>query len=347
VAPVSQWAPVRALALTPVPQRASASVLVLLRALVLCAAVLVCLLLSSCSMIGGGGSNLSSEVPADSTERANPGNPRDNTPQVRIAEQPGAAVNATDKAALDFSNAESGYVSAQSYLGETKVKVLVERPGSDRYQYTITWSGSYLTIPLTLGDGTYTIGIYENLYDDQYAAILSQEISVEIADEFGPFLYPNQIVDFSTDDATVQLSQQVTENATSEVEAVNQVYMHVVQNFSYDYDKASSVAPGYIPNNDDMLASQMGICYDFASLTASMLRAQRLPTKVDVGYCGQAYHAWIEVYTAETGWVRQKIEFSGNTWVRMDPTFDSANDGEGDISQIIGDGKNYQPIFYY
>jgi transglutaminase-like putative cysteine protease len=310
------------------------------------AVVLVCAFLSSCSLIDGG-ATLSSEVPVDSEERANPGNPRDNTPQVLVAEQPGAAVVATDRAILDYSNAAGGYVSVMSYLGNTKVKVLVERPGFDRYQYTIESGGFYATIPLTTGSGTYTVGVYENLYDDQYAAILSQDVSVETVDEFAPFLYPNQIVKFSDGDATVQLSQQVTENATSEVEAVDQIYMYVVQNFSYDYEKLANVAPGYTPNNDDMLATQMGICYDFASLTATMLRAQRLPTKLDVGYCGQAYHAWIEVYTADTGWIRRKIEFSGSSWVRMDPTFDSAGSGTGDISQIIGDGKNYQPIFYY
>jgi hypothetical protein len=328
-------------------------------------AILVGALLSSCSILdggplikdgsltlfdgggGGGGSDMSSEIPVDSEERANPGNPRDNTPQVLVSEQPGAAVNATDKAILDFSNAAAGYVSVMSYLGDTKVKVLVESAGSDRYQYVINSGNYYATIPLTTGNGTYTVSVHENLYDDQYAGILSQDVSVEGIDEFAPFLYPNQIVEFSAGDATVQLSQQVTENATSDVEAVDQIYMYVVQNFSYDYDKAASVAPGYEPNNDDMLASRMGICYDFASLAATMMRAQRLPTKLDVGYCGQAYHAWIEVYTTDQGWVRKKIEFAGNNWVRMDPTFDSSSKGTGDISKIIGDGKNYQPIFYY
>jgi hypothetical protein len=320
-----------------------------LRVITVTLALLCCVFLSSCSVVGSivGGEDLSSEIPADSSDRANPGVPRDNTPQVLVSEQPGAAVAATDKAALDFSNAASGYICAISYLGDTKVKVMIESPDSNQYQYTITSGGSYITIPLSNGSGTYSVGIYENLYEDQYVAVLSQDVSVELADEFNAFLYPNQVVKFVADDATVQLSQQVTENATSDVEAVDQIYMYVVQNFTYDYDKAANVAPGYVPNNDDMLSTQMGICYDFASLTASMMRAQRLPTKLDVGFCGQAYHAWIEVYTADTGWVRKKIEFSGDSWVRMDPTFDSSNKGAGDISKIIGDGTNYQPIFYY
>jgi hypothetical protein len=296
---------------------------------------------------GGGGTDMSSEIPVDSEERANPGNPRDNTPQVLVAEQPGTAAYADDRAVLDYSNAASGYICAMSYLGDTKVKVLVDAPDGNRYQYTIMSSNSYITIPLSKGNGTYSVGVYENLYDDTYAAIFAQDVGVELSDEFGAFLYPNPFVEFTSGDAAVQLSQEVTTNATSDVEAVDQIYMYMVQNFTYDYDKASSVAPGYMPNNDDMLASGEGICFDFASLTASMLRAQRLPTKLDVGYCGQAYHAWIEVYTADSGWIRKKIKFSGDSWVRMDPTFDSANQGQGDIDKVIGDGKNYQPILYY
>ncbi|MDR2587106.1 MAG: transglutaminase-like domain-containing protein [Coriobacteriales bacterium] len=313
------------------------------------AVFLCCTFLVSCALVDDvmGGSELSSAVPVDSEERANPGVPRDNTPQVLVAEQPGSAVLSSNAAVLDYSNAASGYICAASYLGETKVKVIIDSPSGERYQYTVFSADGYITIPLSDGSGVYSVTVYENLYDDQYSPLFSGDVAAELSDELSPFLYPNEVVDFTDGDQAVQLSQQLTENATSDVEAVDQIYMYVVQNISYDYDKAASVAPGYLPNNDDTLATQTGICYDFAMLTASMLRAQRLPTKLDVGYCGQAYHAWIEVYTTDQGWVRKKIEFPGSAWVRMDPTFDSAGKGTGDISQIIGDGQNYQPILYY
>jgi hypothetical protein len=295
-----------------------------------------------------GNTELTAEVPVDSEDRANPGEPRDNTPVVLVPEQPGWAVAGDGNATLDYSNATYGYICLESYLGDTKVKALVNAPDGSQYQYTVTSGDGVVTMPLSRGNGTYQVGVYQNMYDDQYAAMFAQDISVELSSEYDSFLYPNQFVEFTTDDATVQLSQQVTENATSDLEAVEQIYMYVVQNISYDTDKAASVAPGYLPNNDDTIATQTGICFDFASLTASMMRAQRLPCKLDIGYCGQAYHAWIEVYTTDKGWVRRKIEFRGDgSWTLMDPTFDSSNKGKGDISKIIGDGKNYDPLFYY
>ncbi|MDR3037406.1 MAG: transglutaminase-like domain-containing protein [Coriobacteriales bacterium] len=322
-----------------------------LRLLASVLALFVLIFLFACkgggNLFGGGGQEFDSTVPVDSELRANPGEPRDNTPQVLEPEQPGAQVRSSDKAVLDYSNASQGYICALSYLDGIKVKVLVDAPDGNQYQYTILYAGEFITIPLSRGNGTYTVGIHENVYDNRYAPIFSQDVTVELNDEFGPFLYSNPYVNFTGADEAVALSQEVTVNATSEVEAVDQIYMYVVQNYSYDYDKAANVAPGYLPDNDDTIATKTGICFDFASLTAAMMRAQRLPTKLDIGYCGQAYHAWIEVYTKEKGWVRKKIEFRGEAWTRMDPTFDSAGRGTGDISKVIGDGTNYQPLFFY
>ena len=53
-----------------------------------------------------------------------------------------------------------------------------------------------------------------------------------------------------------------------------------------------------------------GICFDYASLAASMLRSQGIPTKIIFGYVApdNLYHAWNMFYTEEKGWT--KVEFS-------------------------------------
>jgi len=307
------------------------------------------LFLYSCQVgdLFGGGGGLSSSVPVDDPKRANPGQPRDNTPYVMATEQPGTLVAGNrNTAILDYSNASDGYISAQSFL-TAKTVALVDAPDGARYQFTIASNGSYTTIPLTVGNGTYHVGVYENLSGNEYVGLFSVSVRVELEDELAPFLYSNPYVNFADGDDAVRLSESVAENSTSDVETVEQIYLFIVQTISYDYDKAATVAPGYLPNNSNTLRTKDGICFDFASLAAAMLRAQRLPTKLDIGYCGDAYHAWIEVYTKEQGWIRKKIEFPGEAFVRMDPTFDSASKGKGDISKIIGDGKNYRPMFYY
>ena len=54
---------------------------------------------------------------------------------------------------------------------------------------------------------------------------------------------------------------------------------------------------GYIPNPDSTLEEGAGICYDFAALTASMLRSANIHAKLVKGYSTYTpvYHAWNEV----------------------------------------------------
>ena len=63
-----------------------------------------------------------------------------------------------------------------------------------------------------------------------------------------------------------------------------------------------------------------------------MLRSQNIPCKLVVGYAGTEYHAWISVWSPETGWIDGAIFFNGTNWQRMDPTF--AAGGYKDFDKI-------------
>jgi transglutaminase-like putative cysteine protease len=296
-------------------------------------------LLTACSSLQdviGGGDGGGSHVE---------GPPRDTTPVVLEATQPGAAIVSDDKATLDFSNAAEGYICAKNNLGDAKIKVLVD-VAEARYQYTIEPGTPFVTIPLSQGNGSYVVGVWEHVIDNEYSAIFSQTIDVVLSDALRPFLYPSQFVSFSAGDEATALSQQLAEGSVTDVDALNGIYNWVCKNVVYDTQKATTVASGYLPNNSNTINSKQGICFDYAVLTASMLRAQRVPCKLVVGYAGQAYHAWINVYSIETGKVLS-YTFNGNEWVEMDPTFDAAAGGSLDLSAVIGNGTNYQPMFYY
>jgi len=66
-----------------------------------------------------------------------------------------------------------------------------------------------------------------------------------------------------------------------------------------------------------------------------------------VGYAGGAYHAWISVWSEETGWIDGAIYFDGSTWQRMDPTFASSGKQSAAIMAYIGDGSNYSAKYFY
>ena len=98
---------------------------------------------------------------------------------------------------------------------------------------------------------------------------------------------------------------------------------------------------------DETLSTGKGICFDYSSLMAAMLRSQHVPTKLVVGYAKQAYHAWINVWSDEEGWITKEIHFDGNEWKLMDPTFASTGGQTDSVMQYIGNGKNYRPKYQY
>ena len=128
---------------------------------------------------------------------------------------------------------------------------------------------------------------------------------------------------------------------------MEKIYDYVVNTLTYDAKKAASVQSGYLPVLDDVLAAKTGICFDYASLMVGMLRSQGVPCKLVVGYAGTAYHAWINVWTEETGWIDGVIFFNGSEWQRMDPTFASSGKGSEAIMKYIGDGSHYTTKYLY
>ena len=139
---------------------------------------------------------------------------------------------------------------------------------------------------------------------------------------------------------------ELSANALDELDAVGRIYSFIAENIKYDYDKANSVKSGYAPNVDDTLTQKKGICFDYAALMATMLRTQGIPTRLEVGYAGTAYHAWISTHISEIGWVNGIIQFDGQNWTLMDPTMAAAK-GEKNVVDYIGDGSNYQTKYIY
>ena len=208
-------------------------------------------------------------------------------------------------------------------------------------------SGKYETFPLAEGDGTYKIQVFENVSGSMYSTAMNKQISVKITDQNSPFLYPNQFCNFTAESEALKTSDTLVNGITDPVKKVEAVYKYAVDNITYDYDKARTVKSGYLPNIDNTLKEKKGICFDYASLMAAMLRAQDVPTKLVIGYTGNVYHAWISVYTKQQGWIDNVIYFDGSTWKFMDPTFAASGKGDPSITEYINTPTNYQAKFSY
>lgn len=296
--------------------------------LLLCA----CLLLCSCGNTTDTESSSDPQTSATAADNSSPAatsGSRDNTPVVLTGSADGTVTYGNDSVTIDASHTENGYLMV-SYSGSNP-KVKLQITGSDEITYTYNLHDGYETFPLTSGNGSYTVGVFENMEGTSYSTLFTQTLDVTIQDEFGPYLYANQYVNFTAQSKTVAKAVELSSSANDDLEVIENVYNYIITNFTYDYDKAASVQGGYLPDVDDVLAKQTGICFDYAAVMASMLRCERIPTRLEVGYMGDVYHAWISTYIKDKGWVNGIIEFDGNDWKLMDPTFASTSSDPKDF----------------
>lgn len=259
---------------------------------------------------------------------------------------PGILVEENEKALIDYSNTSDGYVMVL-YKKETSKKLKVQIKGPETtYTYTI-YPGEWAVLPLTDGNGSYQIKVFQNVSGNSYSAVLAVKHKVELTDEFAPFLRPNQYVNYSASSNAVALGMELTQGIAHPLGKVEAIYNYVITTLSYDKEKAKTVKSGYLPVLDEVLESRKGICFDYAALMTGMLRSQGIPCKMIFGYVGNAYHAWISVWSEDTGWVDGVIFFDGISWKRLDPTFASSGNQSDSIMEYIGNGSNYKEKYFY
>ncbi len=228
-------------------------------------------------------------------------------------------------ALIDTSHVSQGYVGV-SCQAASRLKLLVTMAESTQ-TYDLPSDGEAFIAPLTFGNGTYVIRVMQNTEANNYIELASAQVDVVLDDEFAPYLRPNGICDYSEDSACVSKARELVADAATQGDAVRVICEYICTHVTYDEDKAAQLkdASGYIPDPDDTLATGTGICFDYASLAAAMLRSQGIPTRIVTGYVSpeNIYHAWIEIYI-DGSWSSVAFDVQARTWSRLDLTFAAA-----------------------
>lgn len=267
-------------------------------------------------------------------------------PDILEPEATGTLVEQNDRVIIDYSNTADGYIMVL-FTDETPTRLKAQIVGPyTTYTYNL-FPGEWSVFPITDGNGSYQFKIFENISGNSYYLVLAASQYIELSDEFAPFIRPNQYVNYGESSAAVAKAQELCKGLDAPLEKVEAIYTYVVNTLSYDYEKAATVKSGYTPVLDTILETEIGICFDYAALMTGMLRSQGVPCKMVFGYAGNAYHAWISVWTDDEGWVDGAIFFDGTTWHRLDPTFASSAGQSDAIMQYIGDGSNYTEKYFY
>lgn len=291
------------------------------------------------------------DPPQTDPPRTDPPQTEPSPPYIITPTADGVKVYSNDDALIDASNSSQGYLMIRLKKAMSgSYRILVNADDINvRYTFQLNSSGNYEVIPLTEGSGKYTVNVLKVTSAGKGTVMFKQSLSVSVADSFLPFLTPNQFCMYDAGSSCVALSSKLCGGNKDTIAKTAAIYDYVINNISY-VSTAENGANGYIPVPDTVLANKSGICFDYASLMAAMLRSQKIPTKVVVGYAGDIYHAWISVYVDGSGWIDGYIYFDGNSWNRMDPTFAASAKDDADYKNtvdFISNGSNYSVMYYY
>ncbi len=246
---------------------------------------------------------------------------------IKIPDASGVLIASDNLVEIDYSNTNLGYIMVKTKSSDhEKLKIQIIK-GEEKYTYDIAVDDKFISYPLNMSDGDYTIKVLENVGGDNYALKLSKSINVTLDNENYPFLYPSYIVNYDIETKAIAKSFEICEGATSDLERVYLIYEWITNNIEYDWKKVEEVQDKFVvPIVDETLSLKSGICFDYAALMSCMLRVQQIPTKLRTGYVELGYHAWVEVYIEDVGWVDPNVYFKSDEWTRMDPTFEASGE---------------------
>lgn len=230
---------------------------------------------------------------------------------------------------VDKSQLDSGIVTINyTPQKEVPVKIMIKK---DDTKYTYDFK-QVNTFPLQLGNGEYEISVLENLFENKYKVTARETVTLELADSKQVFLQSIQLICWNDGMDSIKKARELAAKAANDEEKVAAIYDYIVSSITYDYDKVSSIGPDYVPSIEAVMDDSMGICYDYSSLFAAMLRSLGIPAKLIMGYKNdiRQYHAWNQVYLKDS-----------SQWVTIDTCYDSIMKQANAKVSMVKDSSQY------
>lgn len=221
---------------------------------------------------------------------------------------------------IDISKVHNGYVSMR-YVGETdkkfRARVIL---GGEITTYVIHPNQEY-RFCFPYGPGEYEIIMFENTHDTRYRRVLSEKVDVSEDDYQKSLLCPATYYNYDKVQGVSMKAQDLWDVKKTDRENAKFVFDWVASSFKYDMERMNFVESGYLPDLSHVLEKGGGVCLDYSSLYASMLRSQGVPCQIVVGNEG----VWGDMQCH--AWCRALID---GKWTYIDPTFGSGRKTDRD-----------------
>lgn len=172
------------------------------------------------------------------------------------------------------------------------------------YNYSINKEVQFEILPLPMGAGSYDVTCGYKTDKKTLRVLGRTQVTVESSDDV--FLNPNYMCYYNDSSECVLLANSLCSGIYEDEIVVDTIVKYLAETLKYGKGLTSTELSSRDP--DQILSDGYGVCADFSSLAAAMLRSQGIPTKIVWGYNGTLYHAWNEC-------------FLNGEWVLIDLTY--------------------------
>ena len=119
-------------------------------------------------------------------------------------EASGKKVDKDGKLVVDLSHKDQGYVMVRVSKKSSKKYKLRVTHDDTKLMYDISANEKYMVCPLQLGNGKYTLELFENVKSNKYSSEGKVKVKAELGDKYAAFLFPNPYVDYDLMTAAVK-----------------------------------------------------------------------------------------------------------------------------------------------
>ena len=239
---------------------------------------------------------------------------------------------------FDTANLGNGVIIVSCSVDTGKrLKVMIEKSGQ-KVTYDLRNDGTKESFPLQFGDGEYKVSVLENVEATKYKYLATKNITLDLDDDNKVYLESVQNIKWNRDMYAIKKAAELTKGLKTDLEKIKSIYNYVISNITYDKDKLSKISNNYVPDIESTIKTGKGICYDYSSLMAAMLRSQGIPAKLVKGYTihVEGYHAWNEIYDSSAG-----------KWITVDATYDAEMKKAGRKFSLEKDPKDFTKVYEY
>lgn len=233
---------------------------------------------------------------------------------------------------VDLSDIDKGIVKVSYSDIKNEYRILIEKD-KVRLVYPFIANGKFETFPLQLGNGEYSVSLMKRIEGTKYVYIFKEKINLDLKDKNLVYLNSIQNISWSDKDKPILDATKLLTDFKTDSAKLKIIHNFIVNSIVYDYAKVSTLETTYVPNINYVYDKKKGICYDYSSLLAAILRSHGVPTKLVKGYSENVdgYHAWNEV-------------FINNKWYIIDTTVDATSKLK---IKMIKATKEYQSVNEY